>query len=357
MQNTRNKELVSSYLKMHTTLSNAFKETEAVNGMYVKKMDEVTFKEKFESHLKKLATCEDYDVCLTDGSKFNYGTYSEGCPTGTCMELTVDTNGSRMPNHSGKDIYTLLVTDRGIKALGESDFCETGLDCGAYILANHKLYDGTVDEVAPPIKEPTAEELAQQAFEQCKASGAETCTNASGDLLTKVGDEYYTESELPQAIYDQCKTEKGASSCYSECKSANSATCTLANGVEVQKAGDYYVNIPLDKKDTFDVAEQTCASQGMRLPTRDEINNIATDNVIQPTFFEIFESEKANDVVSSTGVNHSQAIWTSHRDTSAEGCAKKSCHVALIYNASTGEVITLTSHLDTWNHGVLCVAD
>ena len=195
MQNTRNKELVSSYLKMHTTLSNAFKETEAVNGMYVKKMDEETFKEYFESHLKKLSTCDDYDVCLTDGSKFNYGTYAEGCPTGTCMELTVDTNGSRMPNRSGKDIFTMLVTDRGIKALGESNMCETGLDCGAYILANHKLYDGAVDEVAPPIKEPTAEELAQKAFEQCKASGALTCTNAQGEEVKKVGEVYMTKAE------------------------------------------------------------------------------------------------------------------------------------------------------------------
>ena len=205
MQNTRNKELVSSYLKMHTTLSNAFKETEAVNGMYVKKMDEVTFKEKFESHLKKLATCEDYDICLTDGSKFNYGTYNEGCPTGTCMELTIDTNGNRMPNKSGKDIFTMLVTDRGIKALGESNMCETGLDCGAYILANHKLYDGTVDEVAPPVKEPTAEELAQQAFEQCKASGEQICTNANGEEVRKLQGEYLTKAERKELLETSTK--------------------------------------------------------------------------------------------------------------------------------------------------------
>ena len=117
------------------------------------------------------------------------------------------------------------------------------------------------------------------------------------------------------------------------------------------------MNIPLDKKAAFDVAEQTCASQGMRLPTIDEFNNIATDNVIQPTFFEIFESEKANDSFSSTGINHSQAIWTSQRDTSSEGCVERSCHTAVKYNASTGEVIGLTNHYDTWKHGVLCVAD
>ncbi|MBQ9688564.1 type II secretion system protein, partial [bacterium] len=202
MQNTRNKELVSSYLKMHTTLSNAFKETEAVNGMYVKKMDEVTFKEYFESHLKKLSTCEDYDVCLTDGSKFNYGTYAEGCPTGTCMELTVDTNGNRMPNKSGKDIFTMLVTDRGIKALGESNMCETGLDCGAYILANHKLYDGTIDEVAPPEHEPTEPPVVEPeltpeeiAFNECKASGQPTCTSPDGTPLKKYGDDYVTEEQ------------------------------------------------------------------------------------------------------------------------------------------------------------------
>ena len=323
---------------MHTTLSNAFKETEAVNGMYVKKMDEVTFKEYFESHLKKLSTCDDYDVCLTDGSKFNYGTYAEGCPTGTCTELTIDTNGNRMPNKSGKDIFTMLVTDRGIKALGESNMCETGLDCGAYILANHKLYDGTVEEVAPPAHEPTPPQEEQP-------------------IEPPVVEPQPTPEELAQAAYEQCKSEKGASACYSECKSANSATCTLANGVEVQKSGDYYVNIPLDKKDTFDVAEQTCASQGMRLPTIDEFKNIATDNVIQPTFFEIFESEKANDKFSSDGSNQSQAVWTSKPYTSNKDCAEKSCHAAMQYNASTGEVIGAANHYDNWHHGVLCVAD
>ena len=245
MQNTRNKELVSSYLKMHTTLSNAFKETEAVNGMYVKKMDEVTFKEYFESHLKKLATCEDYDICLTDGSKFNYGTYNEGCPTGTCMELTIDTNGNRMPNKSGKDIFTMLVTDRGIKALGESNMCETGLDCGAYILANHKLYDGTVEEVAPPEHtptepEPTPEELAQEAYNNCMAdSSQQICVKVDG---TK---DYKT---------------------YEACTGDGAATCTMANGEQVSKLGNYYYQ-GQKQAATYDDAVALCKAKGMRLPT------------------------------------------------------------------------------------------
>ncbi|MBQ9688729.1 hypothetical protein IJV79_03725, partial [bacterium] len=232
----------------------------------------VTFKEKFESHLKKLATCEDYDICLTDGSKFNYGTYAEGCPTGTCMELTIDTNGNKFPNKSGKDIFTMLVTDRGIKALGESNMCETGLDCGAYILANHKLYDGTVEEVAPPVHEPdveeptppvvepepepesTPEELAQAAYNNCLASGATTCTNPSG-----------------QTEYKDLAT----------CKSSGVSSCKFFNGDEITNYGGLYTYRSKELvQGGYDASVAYCESKGMRIPTYNEMAERMQSGVI-----------------------------------------------------------------------------
>ena len=39
------------------------------------------------------------------------------------------------------DVYNLWVTSNGLIPEGETNSCENGLDCGAYVLAYHKLYD------------------------------------------------------------------------------------------------------------------------------------------------------------------------------------------------------------------------
>lgn len=133
IQESRNKELVSGYLKMHNTLSNGLKEMEAVEQMSFYKWGESDFKTKFEEHLKTTG-CNANDgnfnpnVCLTDGSFFKYGTYDSECSTNeVCMELTIDTNGKKNPNQAGKDQFTLLLTKSGVKALGENESCSEGL--------------------------------------------------------------------------------------------------------------------------------------------------------------------------------------------------------------------------------------
>ncbi|MBR1753685.1 type II secretion system protein, partial [bacterium] len=147
MQNSQNKELVSHYLKMNNILSNALKNTEATEQTKFYKLSETDFKTKFESHLKTTGCDADAgdsnftpNVCFADGSQFAYGTFDESCTDNICDTLTIDTNGKKGPNTAGKDRFTMNLTPNGLKALGESDSCENGLDCGAYILAHHKLY-------------------------------------------------------------------------------------------------------------------------------------------------------------------------------------------------------------------------
>ncbi|MBR1754426.1 hypothetical protein IJ732_06265, partial [bacterium] len=91
------------------------------------------------------------DVCLTDGSQFKYGTFDESCTDNICDTLTIDTNGKKGPNTAGKDRFTINLTPNGLKALGESDTCSTGYDCGAYILAHHKLWTGEVEITQTPV--------------------------------------------------------------------------------------------------------------------------------------------------------------------------------------------------------------
>ncbi|MBR1754878.1 hypothetical protein IJ732_08595, partial [bacterium] len=137
------------------------------------KLSETDFKSKFESHLKTTGCDADAgdtnftpNVCLADGSQFAYGTFDESCTDNICDTLTIDTNGKKGPNTAGKDRFTMNLTPNGLKALGESDTCSTGLDCGAYILAHHKLFDGEMTPATPVYAN----------FGECKAAGADSCT-------------------------------------------------------------------------------------------------------------------------------------------------------------------------------------
>ncbi|MBR1753806.1 hypothetical protein IJ732_03135, partial [bacterium] len=148
----------SHYLKMNNILSNALKNTEATEQTKFYKLSETDFKSKFESHLKTTGCDADAgdtnftpNVCLADGSQFAYGTFDESCTDNICDTLTIDTNGKKGPNTAGKDRFTMNLTPNGLKALGESNSCETGLDCGAYILAHHKLWTGEVETAQTPV--------------------------------------------------------------------------------------------------------------------------------------------------------------------------------------------------------------
>ncbi len=51
---------------------------------------------------------------------------------------SIDTNGEKGPNQTGKDLFTRQVTPMGIRGLGNATLCDSAA-CGGYILANHKL--------------------------------------------------------------------------------------------------------------------------------------------------------------------------------------------------------------------------
>ena len=144
MQTIQNRDLVSKYLKVNNTLTNAYKNAEAVNGYKLYNLTPEQFKLKFEEDLKKLAGNCDNEVCLTDGSSYDYV-----CDEEKCTEIIVDTNGKKKPNSAGKDRFRFLISEEGIKPQGEyTDYCgeiDGGMDCGRYILANHKLFDGLVN--------------------------------------------------------------------------------------------------------------------------------------------------------------------------------------------------------------------
>ena len=73
MQKTNDSEIVASLLKSQSVLNNAFKNIEAINGVKVTQISDVnTFGDYLVSHLKTVNDCEDYDVCLADGSGLNF---------------------------------------------------------------------------------------------------------------------------------------------------------------------------------------------------------------------------------------------------------------------------------------------
>ena len=82
MSNTNNKELVSQLQKSSTVISNAYKQSDVLDGIS-KLTDEASFKNLFVCHLKLLpGNCGDgYDICLADGSRIKYGTYTPDCTT------------------------------------------------------------------------------------------------------------------------------------------------------------------------------------------------------------------------------------------------------------------------------------
>ncbi|MBR1754508.1 hypothetical protein IJ732_06690, partial [bacterium] len=214
----------SHYLKMNNILSNALKNTEATEQTKFYKLSETDFKSKFESHLKTTGCDADAgdtnftpNVCLADGSQFAYGIFDESCTDNICDTLTIDTNGKKGPNTAGKDRFTINLTPNGLKALGESDTCSTGLDCGAYILAHHKLWTGEV-EIAQADPEPVIPEGCEDA--ECSScsdgywgynsSCVKTKTLADNSTGYKIGDIYVSEI-VPAKTFSGSTYWQGAS--------------------------------------------------------------------------------------------------------------------------------------------------
>ncbi|MBR1754142.1 hypothetical protein IJ732_04820, partial [bacterium] len=256
-----NKELVSHYLKMNNILSNALKNTEATEQTKFYKLSETDFKSKFESHLKTTGCNTENpnftpDVCLTDGSQFAYGTFDESCTDNICNTLTIDTNGKKGPNTAGKDRFTMNLTPNGVKALGESDTCSTGLDCGAYILANHKLFDGTIIE-------KNIAERNQEALAACKTANATSCTLANGLQLTKEGN-LWTSPTLQGGTG---AWEPDSNSVYPV---ASTNQCYNPESGEWENSSNGYCY----GNDYWGGAKKYCEAQGLNLPTKTQLQNI-----------------------------------------------------------------------------------
>ncbi|MBR1753344.1 hypothetical protein IJ732_00775, partial [bacterium] len=176
------------------------------------------------------------DVCLTDGSQFKYGTFDESCTDNICDTLTIDTNGKKGPNTAGKDRFTINLTPNGVKALGESDSCENGLDCGAYILAHHKLWTGEVEIAQTPVIPEGCADA------QCSACTDNRNKPSDGACIPK------TNAEL-----------------FSDCKSNGTSTCNFTDGIIAYDIGDKYV-ADLGNFFSFDDAKEECTKRGMELP-------------------------------------------------------------------------------------------
>lgn len=158
MQKTNEKELVSGLLKEASVLTNALKQTEAFFQTDVSKLTEASFRSEFAQHLKSIPcnSGNDKQVCLADGSYILIGnnfSYSEGCTIdfseddysnglkNICVDIIADVNGPKGPNKGGKDQFLFYVTTNGVVPEGKRTEC-AGLDCTAYVLSNHKLWEG-----------------------------------------------------------------------------------------------------------------------------------------------------------------------------------------------------------------------
>ncbi|MBR1753305.1 hypothetical protein IJ732_00570, partial [bacterium] len=242
--------LVSHSLKMNNILSNALKNTEATEQTKFYKLSETDFKSKFESHLKTTGCDADAgdtnftpNVCLADGSQFAYGTFDESCTDNICDTLTIDTNGKKGPNTAGKDRFTMNLTPNGLKALGESNSCETGLDCGAYILAQHKLW------------EDCKSGYYRNGDGLCNQITVSNCTNAdkNGNCTS------CTSGKIVSGV-NSCVPGK-----------------TLPDGTEYATVFDKF----------YSDAISSCTNLGMHLPTKSEVETLKEKGLLDENSYDI----------------------------------------------------------------------
>ena len=216
MQKTNDKELVSGTLKMGTTLSNALKSMEAHDMVGVDKLADLsTFDSKFKAQLKT-RNCSDHSVCLADGSYFDYTEDGFGgvCDKETpCVKINADINGRKGPNKAGKDQYTFLVTYKGIVPMGETETC-SGLDCTAYVLAHHKLWEG---ETTQSTQQP-----------QQTTPTRDACLNKSSGNFAGMTDDQLHQLESLLDLEFVCN--QSDVSCYSYIKDGDDLFCQDENG-------------------------------------------------------------------------------------------------------------------------------
>ena len=298
VQDSKNKELVSKTIKNINTLSNAYKQADVIDN--ITKLGEADFKLALKKHIKLLGeTCSDgYDLCLLDGSRIKYGTFTDGCSAdnytegksvflkNTCMELTMDVNGGKGPNKGGRDIYRVYLTKNGVFTDGATDSCgedETGLDCGAYVIANHKLWDGNLSNEIVNLgggetgggEEPAAEpEPEVSSFpENCSNSTCSSCTEGySASTGCKCLAGYKLSGEECVEMTDEEKNTETLNTCLEN----SSSTCTISGYGELTGIPYYsktlYVSSHRSSSRASD-ASSYC-TRGTRLPNKSELLEI-----------------------------------------------------------------------------------
>jgi len=274
---------------MANILSNAFKEADVVEGL-TKKATTQDFKTAFEKHLKTLPTCEEpYNVCLVDGGRYQYqtlagaqledgaieygNTYSDGKATGlkdSFARLLVDVNGKKGPNKAGKDLYVFYVTKYGIFADGTTTEC-SGLDCGAYVLANHKIWTGEVEEAN------NQGGGGEQNEGGSSSSGGGYYFNGS-EILSECNStcqqNAYTECEQVGSIYICDNQIIGTLSDYmnSYTNYCNGRVCSFIDPSSFEPLYNYsdgIVEFPSSSISTYSELENACSELGLSIPDAD----------------------------------------------------------------------------------------
>ncbi|MBR1753665.1 DUF1566 domain-containing protein [bacterium] len=234
-------------------------------------------------------------MCLADGSQFKYGTFDESCTDNICDTLTIDTNGKKGPNKEGKDRFTMNLTPNGVKALGESESCRTGLDCGAYILAHHKLFSG------PTCREETRE--CDGVYNVC-TDGTETklstLTCVTCNEVTRFCDGVYsvcsdgTETKLssracaPATVPTGCSTISDNQCTISTVAGNKKMTKMTINVTDGPNAGEKEVYVSEQIGSGYNTQWADAAGkcpEGTHLPDRYELSAVATAKLANPSAF------------------------------------------------------------------------
>ncbi|MBR1753381.1 hypothetical protein IJ732_00970, partial [bacterium] len=234
------------------------------------------------------------DVCLTDGSSYSYE-----CDETKCTGIIIDTNGDKKPNSAGKDRYRMLVTNKGLIAQGESEYCGTidgGLDCGKYILTYHKLFDGLINNCTAYDNGQCSqcENGYQNNGNSCKDIRENTCSTYSGTTCTKCTSEnLLVDGECISMTSLKCQASTDGKTC-SECTDGNALSMTgtciagkVVNGTTLYKFGDYYGKTISRRSagdyiavggstasDYWGGAYEDCEAQGLELPDTNTLKNM-----------------------------------------------------------------------------------
>ncbi|MBR1754230.1 hypothetical protein IJ732_05270, partial [bacterium] len=239
------------------------------------------------------------DVCLTDGSSYSYE-----CDETKCTGIIIDTNGDKKPNSAGKDRYRMLVTNKGLIAQGESEYCGTidgGLDCGKYILTYHKLFDGLINNCTAYDNGQCSqcENGYQNNGNSCKDIRENTCATYSGTTCTKcTTDNLLADGECIAASSLNCQITDGVNctTCMTGTLFSTKGSCvegTVLNGINVYKVDNYYVADAIPMSDYTNFSDDTyvvswgatvtdnytralkyCQSKGMTIPSAETFRNL-----------------------------------------------------------------------------------